>query len=79
MSVVHPRNIATSAYQAAIPSFDNKNSKNALLMEPYQLMTQWMSAEAILGYLERGDLVEIRRGSYTVRIFFPKMTKYYNI
>ena len=37
-------------------------------MEPNQLKTNWLPAAELILFLERGDLIEISRQSYTVSL-----------
>lgn len=43
-------------------------------MEPNQLKTNWLPALELISFLERGDLIEICRQSYTVN----KINYFYN-
>uniref|UniRef100_A0A914HBJ2 LRAT domain-containing protein n=1 Tax=Globodera rostochiensis TaxID=31243 RepID=A0A914HBJ2_GLORO len=65
-SVACPQTVHSAPeFQAAIPSV-HSGKKRHPPMTPNQLRTDWMNGDELLsGFVERGDLVEIRRGSYT--------------
>ena len=64
-SIVYPRNIP-------IPSSGNNlrntipSNTDRIMLGPNQLTSSWMKSDEIQVQLEKGDLVEIRRGSYSV-------------
>jgi hypothetical protein len=73
---VNPRNIPSSTHhQGVIPVIKPSTTttegattsvEDEIMQAPNQLKSDWMLGSDLVPHLERGDLVEIRRGTYTV-------------